>query len=63
MSTMLKQQQFNNSESDKTESSVSKRQRLDMHDHEEGQSLNKYEDKGKNEIYISVLFIIYLFLF
>lgn len=54
---VLKHQQFKDSESDKTESSVSKRQRLDVHDDEEGQGLDKYEGEDEGKRYVSVPFI------
>lgn len=53
---MLKRQQFKDSESDKMESSVSKRQRLDVYVNEERQGLNKYKSEGKGEKYIFFFF-------
>ncbi len=46
---MLKRQRFEDSESEEKESRVSKRQRLGVHDNEEGQSLDEYESEGEGE--------------
>ena len=56
-SAVLKRQQLKDSESDKTESSVSKCQWLDMHDNEEWQSLDEYESEDKGKRYIFLPFI------
>lgn len=45
---MLKRQKFEDSESDETESSVSKHQQLNVYDNEEGQGLDKYKGKGES---------------
>ncbi len=44
---VLKRQRFEDSESDETEPRVSKRQRVDVYDNEEGQGLDKYESEGE----------------
>ncbi len=46
---MLKRQQFDNNESDKTEPRGSKRQKLDLRDDEKGEGLDEFEGKCKGE--------------
>ncbi len=46
---MLKRQRFKDSESEEREPRVSKRQCLGVHDDEEGQSLDEYEEEGEGE--------------
>lgn len=57
MPAILKHQQFEDSESVKTESSISKCQQLDMHDVEKKQDLDKYEGESKGKRYILFPFI------
>lgn len=52
MLVTLKRQQFKDNESDMTESRISKCQCIDIYDNEEGQSLDKYEDKGNRYIFL-----------
>ena len=54
---MFKRQQFKDNESDETESSVSKCQRLHVHDNEKGQGLDKYKGECKDEKYVLFPFI------
>ncbi len=49
MATVLKCQQFEDSKSEESEPEVSKRQRMGVYDHEEGQSLDKYEGELEGE--------------
>lgn len=58
---VLKCQQFEKNENNKTKSNKLKYQQLDMHNNKEGQSLNKYKDKGENKRYIYIYFFIALF--
>ncbi len=46
---MLKCQRFEDGESEKRKPRASKRQRLGVHDDEEGQSLDKYKGEGEGE--------------
>ena len=57
--TVLKRQQFKNSESEKKELRISKRQLVHMTDNEKGQSLDKYEDEdeGEDVRYVSLPFV------
>ena len=59
MAAMLKRQQLEDSESDETESRGSKCQRLDMHDNEEGETLDEFEGEGEGENtgYVSLPFV------
>lgn len=54
---MLKRQWFEDNESDKTELSISKRQRLDVHNDKERQGLNKYKNESKGKRYVPFPFI------
>lgn len=54
---MLKHQQFEDSESDETESRVSKYQQLDEYDNKERQGFNKYENKDKGQKYVLFPFV------
>ncbi len=49
MAVVLKRQRFEDSKSEETEPRVSKRQRIGMHDDEEGQSLDQYKGEGERE--------------
>lgn len=59
ISAMLKRRQFKDSESGKTESSISKCQRLDINDNKKRQGLNKYKGKHKCKRYVPFPFIIF----
>ena len=61
MLAVLKCQQFEDNKSDKTELKGSKCQRLDKCDNEEGNNLDKNEDKIKGIKYVSLHFVLLLF--
>lgn len=55
MSAVIKCQQFKNSVSDKTKSSVSNRQQLDIYNNKKEQDFNIYESESKNKTYFFFL--------
>lgn len=57
---MLKRQQSKDNESDETESSVSKCQRLDVYNDKKRQGLDKYKSEGEGKIHIHFLYMAYL---
>ncbi len=58
--TVLKRQQFQYSKSEETEPRVSKRQRVGVHNNEEGLSLDEYEDEKEDIRYVSLPFVTFL---
>lgn len=54
---VLKHQRFEDSESNKMELSISKRQQFDMPDNKEGQGLDNYKSKDESKRYILLPFI------
>ncbi len=57
MAALLKRQQFEDSKSEETEPRVSKRQRMSVHDDEEGLSLDEYEGEGEDVGYVPLPFV------
>lgn len=62
MSAVLKRQQFECSETNKMESSISKYLRLDVNNNKKKQGLDKYESKDEDKRYIFFLLLFIFFL-